>query len=217
MEERLQKHISILFQNMPQDDNTEEIKAEFTQNLIDKYHDLLAEGKDPETAFSLTVASIGNINDLFPNDNIPTQTMVDKQKKRSALLTAGAIMLYILCVLPPIITDMFGSQYYVVGAALMFVMVAVATGMLIYNHMTKYKPAQNENMVNDFKQWQSGRPSKNTVKRQVSCIVWCVIIIAYFVVSFLTGAWYITWLLFIVGVLVNQIVNLCLSLGRKEQ
>lgn len=42
-----------------------ELKEEILQNLIDKYHDLLAEGKSPEAAFNISVASVGDVDELL--------------------------------------------------------------------------------------------------------------------------------------------------------
>lgn len=216
MEQRLKNHIDILFQGMPQNENTMDVKEEITQNLIDKYHDLIAEGKDPETAYSMAVASIGNVHDLFPANNDSITLLIEKQKKKSALLITGAVMLYILSVIPVIIcSEIIGNE--IIGVAVFFIMIALATGMLIYNNITKYRPQKDNTMVNEFKQWQSGKPSSNSLKKQISGIIWSIIVIAYFLVSFLTGAWHITWILFIVGAVLNQIANLCISLNNKEK
>ena len=81
MEERLVNHIDILFGSMPQNENTQEVKEEILQNSIDKYHDLLSEGNDPEIAYSKTVASIGDIHGLFANNTSYIEDKIEKQRK----------------------------------------------------------------------------------------------------------------------------------------
>ncbi|MEE0859801.1 MAG: permease prefix domain 1-containing protein [Acutalibacteraceae bacterium] len=219
MENRLRSHIEILFRDMPQNAGTQEIKEEILQNLIEKYYDLLADGKDPETAYSIAVASIGDIHSLFPDNPENISKLVSKQRKKSALLISGAVMLYILSIIPPIIADSMGGGSFneTVGIGFMFLMIALATGMIIYNAMTKYKPTKNQTMVNEFKQWQSGKPSRKSIQQQVTGIIWTVTVIVYFLVSFLTMAWYITWIIFLIGAVVAQIVRLCMSLNNDKE
>ena len=214
MEERLVNHIDILFDSMPQNENTQEVKEEILQNSIDKYHDLLDEGNDPETAYSKTVASIGDIHSMFPNNAANLEDKIEKQRKKSALLVTIAVMMYICSIIPCIVFAEIGLDLLAIG--IMFAMIAAATGLLIYNGMTKYKPVEEKTMVNEFKQWQSGKPSDKQIKRQVSGIIWSLLLVIYFVVSFLTGAWYITWVLFIVGAAIEQIVNLCISIKADK-
>lgn len=212
MEQRLKNHIDAIFQNMPQNQDAQEIKEEILQNLIDKYYDLLAEGKDEETAYSIAVASIGDISGLFQHTPVVDPTVLQKQKSRSALLTSIAIMLYILSVIPPII---FASTPFTdtLGPILMFVMVAIATGLLIYNSKIKIsKGPQSETIVNEFKEWQAGNPSRKSKMNSIKGVLWSLTVLVYLVVSFFTMAWYITWLIFIVAVAVEQIIKLCFTM-----
>lgn len=214
MEERLVNHIDILFDSMPQSENTNEIKEEILQNSIDKYYDLVNEGNDAETAYSKTVASIGDIYGLFANSRNDIDKKIEKQRKKSALLVSISVIMYICSIIPCIIFSEVGLE--LLAVSLMFAMIAVATGLLIYNGMTKYKPVAQETMVNDFKQWQSGKPSDKQMKSQVSGIIWSIIFILYFVISFATGAWYVTWVLFLVGIAAEQIARLCISLKKEN-
>lgn len=215
MEERLLNHLDILFDSMPQNENTNEIKEEILQNSIDKYHDLLDEGNDPETAYSKTVASIGDIHGLFADDRSYIEEKIEKQRKKSALIVTISVMMYICSIIPCIVFGESGHELLAVSA--MFIMIAVATGLLIYNGMTKYKPLQEETMVNEFKQWQSGKPSTMQIQKQVRRIIRCITLVVYFIISFITGAWHITWLLFLVGVAIEQIANLYISLKSEKE
>ena len=47
MENRLREYMDDLFGEIPPTKQAVELKEEILQNLIDKYHDLLAEGKSP--------------------------------------------------------------------------------------------------------------------------------------------------------------------------
>ena len=127
-------------------------------------------------------------------------------------------MLYILCVIPPIIfsTGSFSMEVMMLGPILMFVMIAVATGLLIYNSMTKPKNIKmNATMVEDFKEWQSEKQHDNSALKSINAALWGITVVLYLAISFLTGAWHITWLIFLIAAAVTQIINLCFNLKKK--
>ena len=50
MENKLRAYMEELFSEVTPTKQAVELKEEILQNLMDKYHDLLAEGKSPEAA-----------------------------------------------------------------------------------------------------------------------------------------------------------------------
>ena len=65
MRDKLKTYIDYLFAGAPQTAATAETKAEILQNTLDKYDDLIAEGKTPEAAYSLAVSGIGDLGDFL--------------------------------------------------------------------------------------------------------------------------------------------------------
>ncbi len=59
----------------------------------------------------------------------------EQERKKSALLTAAAVMMYILSPVMIILFESIGLE--ILGLVLFFGCIAGATGMLIYNHMTR--------------------------------------------------------------------------------
>lgn len=210
METRLKNHIDIIFGNMPQTAQTREIKEEMLQNLIDKYNDLVSQGKDPEAAYSITIASIGDISSLFDNNNDTDREALQKKKNKSAILLAIPVMLFILSPMPVVVLEEIGLD--TLGILLMFLMIAAGVGLIIYRGMALHnKPKNSETMVNEFRQWQEGNPSKKSKLGAISGIIWSVAVIVYFILSFTTYAWHITWLVFLIAVAVQQIVRLIIT------
>lgn len=134
MENRIREYVEELFKDAPYTQQVYELKVELIQNLIDKYYDLINEGKSPEDAYNLTILGIGDIDELI--DSVDSGTsyynygVTTTRKKKSAALISAAVMLYILSVVPLIIFESIGIDS-MVGLVLMFVMVAAATGMII--------------------------------------------------------------------------------------
>lgn len=213
MIDKLREYVDNLFKDAPQTKQTVEIKEEILQNTIDRYNDILNEGKSEQAAYNIAVAGIGDIDMLISSLMAPksmsgyTKEEIENDRRRNALMLSVSVSLYILCVIPPIIFE------ETLGVILMFVMIAVATGLIIYRSNTKLRyDKSDETVVEDFKRWNHRRREDNDLFGAVRSAIWAVTLILYFVISFATGAWYITWLIFIIGSAVSNIVRACFDL-----
>lgn len=243
MEERLRTHMDYLFEGIPMDESTKELKEEIVLNLIDKYHDLLAQGKSEEAAFSLAVASIGDIRELLNeysgtdkgekggnnaggqnntatsnSNSSPAMTKYEQEyakwKKETAVLRAVAVMLYILCVVPPIIAEILpiNDEFGSIG---LFICVAIATALLIYNSCTKPHPPKTDgSIVEEFKEWKKEKDDSRVASKSIRSMVWSLTTAVYFIVSFTTGAWYITWVIFLIGSAVSSLIRAITDLRK---
>ena len=203
MNDRLQAYIDGLFRNAPQTDKIGEIKEEILQNTIDRYNDLIAEGKGEEEAYRTAIAGIGDVDDLIGSVAAQTPKAAEVNSQRieqlRALLLSVAVGLYICCVIPPILFDMIPGWGNAIGPVLMFVMIAVATALIIYRsslRSTSYTQADAEYDAHVENARKAGKVEKGPVEKAVEGLLGCLMLVTYFAVSFATGAWYITWLIF---------------------
>lgn len=138
------------------------------------------------------------------NNNMSEQEMFElnrKYKKRFAILLSVAICLYILSVIPFIV---FESTTLMIVT--FFIMIAAATAMIVFGAVSK--PKFGKNKENDLPQ--------NSLYKKICSIMSGIILVIYLLVSFLTGAWYITWILWIVYAIACEIVKLIFSLKGAE-
>ncbi len=161
MQENIRKHVEGLFAGTAPSKKAVELKEEMIQNLTEKYNDLLGEGKTPEAAYNIAIAGIGDVSYLLKDldKDAAHPEIIASVRQKSAMLTAFAIMLYIVSVIPVIILGALSHTRTgpIIGVVLMFIFIALGTGLLIYNGMTKPKYLKaNDSMVEDFKQWQAG-------------------------------------------------------------
>ncbi len=214
MEDKLRAHMDHLFREVPPTKKAVELKEEILQNLVDKYHDLIEEGKSEEAAYNIAIASIGDISELLDslkeNGASPTITLsaeYKEWKKRSAILVPVAIMLYILCVIPPIIADELGWNA-AAGPCGMFLLIGIATAIIVFNNMSKPTvPKMDGTIMEEFKEWKASQDDRKKARKSINSALWSVILVLYFLISFSTGAWYITWVLFLVGAAAESIVK----------
>ncbi|MBN1891982.1 MAG: hypothetical protein JW780_04310 [Clostridiales bacterium] len=47
-------------------------------------------------------------------------------------------------------------------------------------------------------------------------VLWPLILITYFLVSFSTGAWHVTWVLFIAGVMIQGIIGIVFEMRKGK-
>lgn len=69
--EAIRNYVEALFATLPQNADTQRIKADMLANLEEKYHALLDEGKNEAEATGLVIASIGSADELREEFDIP--------------------------------------------------------------------------------------------------------------------------------------------------
>lgn len=220
MNEKLRAYVEELFKNAPKTKQTVEIKEEILRNSIDRYNDLIKEGRSPEAAYNISVAGIGDVSHLIDSMIAPvsssgyTKEEIAANEKKRTLLLAVSVAMYILSVIPPIICDELRAPEFL-GVTLFFVIVALATALIIYRNGIKLKYDKSDGTVaEDFKEWNRDTKERRSLISAVNGAIWALTLVAYFLVSFLTGAWYISWLIFFIGGAVTGIVKAIFDLTR---
>jgi len=222
MEDKLRRYVDGLFARTAPTRKAVELKEEMLQNLHDKYDDLITEGKTPEAAYNIAIAGIGDVSGLLAEleaeviYEAPDMAEYEASRIRSGMITAIAVMLYILSVLPMIVLSMFGVPFGArIGVPLMFIMVAGATGLLIYNFMTRPRQYKgSDTMVDEFREWQSASHDRKSMRRAISSALWAIIVALYFIISFATSAWHVTWIIFLLGAVAETLMNIFFTVKK---
>lgn len=215
MIEKLRVYIDSIFENAPKTKQAIELKEEILQNTVERYNDLTQEGKSEEAAFNIAVAGIGDVTEIIESLEKPfrgyeyTKEEIEESRKKSAIYTSVAVMLYILSVLPVI------ADLEVIGISLMFVMIALATGLIIYNNKTHIRHYKiDDTIVEDFKKWNKENDGKRALRKSISSVVWSLCLAIYFLISFTTMAWHITWVIFPIAAAVDNIIKAIMDLKK---
>ena len=93
----------------------------------------------------------------------------------------------------------------ITASAIFLLICGIATYIIIYTCMV-YKKDKKEIEENE----------KNPIIKRIGNIIDILSLIIYLLVSFITMAWYITWIIFIIGALVKEIVKLIFELKGEE-
>lgn len=228
MNTKINRYIDELFAHTPNTIYVEELKEEMKINLSEKYEDLLSEGKTQEEAYMIATSSIGDIRELVSGLDesavVITTKDLERRKQKSALMRSIAIMMYILCgaviigcafvagLIFPGGEDIGGA----IGVVIAIIIAAAATGILVFDNLTKPEVLKEETQERLRKSLMTEDEKKKTaIEDSIESIVWVATTAAYFIISFTTGAWAYSWIIFIIGTALHSVIKLLLQL--KEQ
>lgn len=194
MKEKLIQYVDLLFAGAT---GSEEIKQEILQNTLDRYDDLIAEGRSPESAYRIAISGIGDINEILgqgfqtrssaataPSATAPRNSS-SKDSSTKKMLQAVAVGLYIISLVPLIILSEIHME--TLGLCATLGICAVATVLIVLG-------SKNQENAQPYPP-KSSSPSK-ALCESICHTVWVVALVLFFLISFLTGAWFITWLIF---------------------
>ena len=203
MRNQLVSYVNLLFAGNPE---AADIKEEILQNTLDRYDDMIAQGRTPEAAYSLAISGIGDISELLhgsaasvpPSSSVPREPEESEKKKEvRKLLQAVAIGLFILCPVPLFILQ------NEVGLCLLLAIVAIATVLIVLAGKGKKEP-------------EVQLTPQQKMRKSISDLIWTIGTAIYFIVSFVTFAWHITWLIFPLLGAVDGLVSACMDLKEEK-
>ena len=213
MREQLIQYVELLFAGAR---DCEDIKQEILQNTLDRYDDLIAEGKVPEAAYRLAITGIGDISEILgtkPHAAAPCHGPTARPEKQEndtpgkKLLRAIAVGLYILSPMPLIVLSEMGMD--IIGLCGTLCIVAIATVMIMLG--------AKKDAPEDEKQSKPQISPEEDLKNSLDSMIWAIGLAVYLIFSFATSAWYITWLIFPITGAVKGLVRAIVDLKEAKK
>ena len=216
MKEQLIQYVNLLFAGAT---GAEDMKQEILQNTLDRYDDLIDQGKSPEAAYRLAISGIGDINEILGNPqpqhihapasapdlrSVIHEEAQDIQRRK---MKAVAVALYILCAIPLIVFTEIGQE--TLGLCMTLLMVASATVLIILSK--KNDPEDEE----EAEKAVSDTP-KSKLEESIDTLVGILTLVIYLAVSFITHAWHITWVIFLISGCVKGLISAILDLKEAK-
>lgn len=127
--------------------------------------------------------------------------LYEKYKRKSALIISGAIFLYIMSVTPFFI---FTNEKIMLSS--FFALIAIATMMIVFISLSK--PKKSVQSVQ--------KTAEDKFYKQITRILSGFTLVVYMLISFITGMWNITWILWVIYGIVCQIIKLIFLLKGSE-
>lgn len=214
MREQLRQYVELLFAG---NDGVEEIKEEILQNTLDRYDDLIAQGKSPQDAYRLSITGIGDVNEIINGKANPIFTE-EKQTSSyaplpqfdstatvvSRMMRAIAIFLYIISPIPIFLFSRLGWDE--VGICCVLIIVGIATALLLL-----FKSPKTQESA-DYTDRPVHPDSRRELKKSIGKLISTIGLVLYCIITFSTRAWLVTWLIFPIIGAVKGVVNSCIDL-----
>lgn len=226
MNENLSNHLDLLFEKAPKTRRAFELKEELLANSVEHYDDLIKNGVSPENAYKNVINSIGNVSELFKGlEEMSLNEMkeADEKIKKLAVVKTVAVGIYIFSVFVLILFSLLDESIQTnidmatLGFLIMILIDIVPTCMLVYvsSVYPNYRK-HDDTIVENFKEWKSETQKSKTIKGAVICVLWTLTILLYFTISFATFAWYATWIIFLVAVCAQAVIELLFRLKEMK-
>lgn len=221
MREQLTQYVNLLFAG---NDDVEDIKQEILQNTLDRYDDLVLQGKSPEAAYRLAISGIGDVNEIISGQSYsafegpaPNYAPDHAYEATSAVIVrvirAVAICLYIISPVPLFLMSFIGMDE--IGLCGTLLIVAIATALLLIFKKKEAPKEAADDMAAEETAHANTDAQKN-LKKSIGSLISTLGLVLYFIVSFATKAWAITWLIFPITGAVKGVVNAALDLKEGK-
>lgn len=127
-------------------------------------------------------------------------------RRKSAEIVSSSVFIYIVATALFVFAIDFMKVEETVAVALFLCICAWATARIIKHYMSIPKFEKNKE-----------EKIENEIMNAINGIVWCVCLVIYFILSFLTMAWQFTWIMFIIAALSTEIVKLIFMLKAEKK
>lgn len=129
----------------------------------------------------------------------------DEIRIKSAEIVSTSVFLYILDIVILVLSIAWLELDPILVVSIFLILIAIATTRIIKHYMSIPK-------IQETKEEEE----ETELQKQINSIVYIISTIIYFLVSFGTYAWHISWIIFVIAALVCQVIKLFFMLNEKE-
>lgn len=202
MEVKIHAYIDQLFAGIEAGERLSEVKLEIYQNTLDRYNDFLNEGLSPDRAYDAAIAGIGDIGEILESLGMSAS---EKQKKkervkgrRKLLYNHFSNIVWMLTLIIYFIVSFATSVWHMT-----WILFLITTALLRTIHAAiDLRYADKPDLP-----YQPSKEHKK-LRSTISGILWLIILIAYLAVSYISSAWYITWIIFFLGDALESLLSM---------
>ena len=219
MNERIKNGVEELFRNKPQNDKIQEFKEELIANLEDKYMDLIKDDKSEDEAYHLVISSIGDLDEVIANMSISEpvdQERIQKEKEKTAKIVTTSIGIYIFSLIAVVFFTQIGEPN--LGVCIFLLLAGGATCLLVYHFLSRPNYKELYDVLNEEdKKRKDIYIARKKIYHSSVTIMWLIILILYFTISFYFVNWYCSWIIFIIGAVIQHIIKLIFEIYEMRE
>lgn len=141
-------------------------------------------------------------DEKIDKDNVSKEVHEDNTNKRALGIGLGVLMFFLSVIWIMISIQVF-KMNPIVASSIFLLFIAVGVCIIVYTGIVYKKDRKKEKI-------------KNPIFKQIDEVLGLITLVIYLGLSFLTGAWHITWLIWIIYALVMEIIKLIFVLRGEE-
>ncbi len=211
MSTKLRNYVDTLFEEAPTTPRVYDLKEELLANLEEKYEDLKGAGYSEEEAYASVISGLGDAESLIASLSIepdPTEHDYDDARRHTAQTVATSAFLYCIAIAAHLLVrSIFGATLAWVA---FWVIAAFATGQTVYHFMTRPMPVRRRPIS------AQSRKERKLIHGSLSSILWVGTTVVYMLWSFRFGNWHISWIIFLIATIAQNILNLIFKMSEDE-
>ena len=196
MNKKLTNYVNGLFSDYPNTKKVQELKEEILSNLNEHFEDAVKNGASENKAYTEAISKLGDIDELLqsiiPNED--ESKKINAYKKRKAKITSISVILYILgaaCLMAiPGISAITNKGDIALCGIIGFITLLIFVNMSIPQDVEAYVAKKED-------AWVDKSTTKGAIIGMINDILPILILVVYFVISFATEAWNVTWMIFL--------------------
>ena len=206
----IRNYINAMFSSLPKTPEILRLQAEMMENMEDKYHDLIREGKSEHEAVGIILADIGSAENLKAELGI---TDTEPQEDHSAFLTqraafqrkfaiaiASGVVLCICAIIAGAVCDAFTHNDTYTCLAF-FVPIAAAVAIFVYFGI---REDWYENRYKEI--YHESEPESKGFSDAIAAIIFPLAVVIYLILGFVFDLWHPGWIIFpICGLIVAAV------------
>lgn len=206
----IRNYINAMFSSLPKTPEILRLQAEMMENMEDKYHDLIREGKSEHEAVGIILADIGSAENLKAELGI---TDTEPQEDHSAFLTqraafqrkfaiaiASGVVLCICAIIAGAVSDAFTHNDGLTCLAF-FVPIAAAVAIFVYFGI---REDWYENRYKEI--YHEAEPESKGFSDAIAAIIFPLAVVIYLILGFVFDLWHPGWIIFpICGLIVAAV------------
>lgn len=219
MNQWIEAHVYALLADVPKNMDISAIREKLIYDLNLRYDELCLAGKSPEEAFHEAIREIGDLDDILAGYHGTFDTAnreSDRLRAKRRTVMALGIILYIVSIIPFVLLATRG--YVTAAVATFLVMAFIATLLVCFgSRIGRMQYVKTDNGTAEYTEYtEEDKKKRKKIMGTITSTFWLWLTAMYFVISFMSGAWYITWILFVAGACIQQLFEMFFA-GRKKR
>lgn len=226
MNEQIKEYLDKAFLSCPESEKAVKLLKELEEKANTIYSDLISKGESKEAAFAAAISGLGDISKQISLLDID-QSIISPftreewlaKRKKSYILTGVSALIFVLALVLLTVFFNYGLEFFAYFT--FFTITAAAAVLAVY--AAGIRVPSPEDLQDALYRERSKTPLSKREKKalifekHIKRVISFASFFIYAVITVSTGAFYMTWLVFVVGALARRITHLLFKLWLNKK